>query len=84
MRSAGANHVSDPLEDTNESHIWRWELRDVKVLPKVLRGQAQGIKKALHEVSCFCMRCREGLRFSMQHVDVVWVMQIGNKFFTTC
>lgn len=45
----GADSVVDPLEDTTEEHIWRWELRDAKVLPKSLRGPAQGIKKALHE-----------------------------------
>lgn len=51
MLDAGTNTVADPLEDTTKEHMWCWELRDAKVLPKPLRGQAQGIKKALHEAS---------------------------------
>ncbi|DBA98101.1 TPA: hypothetical protein ACH3X1_014721 [Trebouxia sp. C0004] len=43
----GASHVADPLEDEHEEHVWRWELRDAKVLPKAQRQQAQAIKKTL-------------------------------------
>ncbi|KAL0034990.1 hypothetical protein WJX79_004632 [Trebouxia sp. C0005] len=43
----GASHVADPLEDEKEEHVWSWELRDAKVLPKAQRQQAQAIKKTL-------------------------------------
>jgi hypothetical protein len=46
----GANHVADPLEDEHEEHVWSWELRDAKVLPKAQRQQAQAIKKTLLKV----------------------------------
>ena len=47
---AEASSVADPLEETGEEHVWRWEVRDAKVLPKAQRQQAQGIKKALLKV----------------------------------
>ena len=46
----GASHVADPLEDEDEEHVWSWELRDAKVLPKAQRQQAQAIKKTLLKV----------------------------------
>lgn len=46
----GANGVVDPLEDEHVQHVWSWELRDVKVLPKVQRQQAQTLKKSLLKV----------------------------------
>ena len=46
----GASHVTDPLEDEHEEHVWSWELRDAKVLPKAQRQQAQAIKKTLLKV----------------------------------
>lgn len=46
----GASHVADPLEDEEEEHVWSWELRDAKVLPKAQRQQAQAIKKTLLKV----------------------------------
>ena len=47
---AEASTIADPLEEIREEHVWRWELRDAKVLPKAQRQQAQGIKKALLKV----------------------------------
>ncbi len=46
----GASHVADPLEDEDEEHVWSWELRDAKVLPKAQRQQAQAVKKTLLKV----------------------------------
>ena len=46
----GASHVADPLEDEHEEHVWSWELRDAKILPKAQRQQAQAIKKTLLKV----------------------------------
>ena len=46
----GANEVVDPLEDEHVQHVWSWELRDVKVLPKAQRQQAQALKKSLLKV----------------------------------
>lgn len=46
----GANEVADPLEDEDVKHMWSWELRDVKVLPKAQRQQAQALKKSLLKV----------------------------------
>ena len=46
----GASHVADPLEDEDEEHVWSWELRDAKFLPKAQRQQAQAIKKTLLKV----------------------------------
>lgn len=46
----GANEVADPLEDEDVQHMWRWELRDVKVLPKAQRQGAQALKKSLLKV----------------------------------
>lgn len=46
----GANEVIDPLEDEDVKHVWSWELRDVKVLPKARRQQAQALKKSLLKV----------------------------------
>ena len=46
----GANEGIDPLEDEDVKHLWSWELRDVKVLPKAQRQQAQALKKSLLKV----------------------------------
>lgn len=46
----GANEVIDPLEDEDVKHMWSWELRDVKVLPKAQRQRAQSLKKSLLKV----------------------------------
>ena len=46
----GANQVVDPMEDDDIKHVWSWELRDVKVLPKAQRQQAQALKKSLLKV----------------------------------
>lgn len=48
---AGVADTVDPLEDESEDALWRWELRDVKVLPKALRSKAQELKRNLHKVS---------------------------------
>ena len=42
--------MTDPLEDEDVKHVWSWELRDVKVLPKAQRQQAQALKKSLLKV----------------------------------
>lgn len=47
----GASEVIDPLEDEDVKHVWSWELRDVKVLPKAQRQQAQTLKKSLLKVA---------------------------------
>ena len=47
----GANEVVDPLEDEDAKHVWSWELRDVKVLRKAQRQQAQTLKKSLLKVA---------------------------------
>lgn len=46
----GANQVVDPMEDEDTKHVWSWELRDVSVLPKAQRQQAQALKKSLLKV----------------------------------
>ncbi len=48
---SGASSAADPLEDDSQKHVWSWELRDAKVLPKALRQQAQAVKKALLKVT---------------------------------
>ena len=55
----GATGVADPLEDECEELVWRWELRDAKVLPKAQRQQAQGIKRALLKVVTAAWACTE-------------------------
>lgn len=47
--------MADPLEDESEELVWRWELRDAKVLPKAQRQQAQGVKRALLKVVTPCL-----------------------------
>lgn len=42
--------MTDPLEDEDVKRVWSWELRDVKVLPKAQRQQAQALKKSLLKV----------------------------------
>ena len=51
---ADASTIADPLEEVGDELVWRWELRDAKVLPKAQRQQAQGIKKALLKVRNTC------------------------------
>ena len=55
----GATEVADPLEDEAEELVWRWELRDAKVLPKAQRQQAQGVKRALLKVVTSARACTE-------------------------
>ena len=49
-RAAGASDQVDALEDTTDSLLWQWELRDMRSLPKQLRGAAIQHKKFLHAV----------------------------------
>lgn len=51
MRLADGSEGRDALEDCTESFLWRWELRDMKVLPKALQPAAKMRNKALQQVS---------------------------------
>lgn len=58
---AAAASALDALEDSSEALLWRWELRDCKVLPKALRLEAVRRKKELHKarmpVHCCTRTC---------------------------
>ena len=50
-RLAGSPDSLDASEDTSSTALWRWELRDTKVLPKGLREEAVAMKKRMQRVS---------------------------------
>lgn len=57
--TADGSEGRDALEDSTESFVWRWELRDMKVVPKALQPSAKLRNKALQQVSsrlaCLCL-----------------------------
>lgn len=47
---AGGSALVDALEDSTVSHLWQWEVRDTKVLPKEFRAAAVALKKRAAKV----------------------------------
>ena len=48
---AGSADSLDASEDMSSAALWRWELRDTKILPKGLREEAVAMKKRMQRVS---------------------------------
>ena len=48
---SGGSSLPDRLEDDTASHLWQWEVRDCKLLPKEQRPAAVAIKRRGTRVS---------------------------------
>ena len=51
---AGSTDLLDALEDTSADHLWQWELRDAKHLPKEHRFAAHQIRCGMRWRPCPC------------------------------
>ena len=68
---AGSADSLDASEDTSSTALWRWELRDAKVLPKGLREEAAAMKKHMQRVSRPLDRCQYSLSPWSQGCDLL-------------
>lgn len=74
LAHAEAAESADALEDADPAHLWMWELRDLRALPKTVRTEATARKKRLKQVymsmcmcMCMCMRMPIAQKFWVYH-----------------